>query len=598
MAELRVCQKASPGSCIQKEAPLPFLHSTQTRYPGPKTRAERTPGAVAVSGKTEPGAGAKNFSSGFPQTNSHPSVNAGGFSVLPLTESKPLLNQMPYENRVGYPLFGSSLPAKQDDFVRQPHRNPCCGPSLSHSVIHYNPEPLTSQVDPGLGHYKELYHGSVTPSLSLIKDARLTIVSDNGQGGECRDSKNRASSFNAIAFDCRGKEVGKAIGLGGRDISVEVDSESHSERGGKTKCGAWTLISDCVSGIHHFAKKIFCHQEWCPVCGEDNSASHKQRLARLLPKIQQVSQLGYFVIEFPDWARHIGQRGIAPDQDHGEYITGWCYSKTDLRETANAIIGVLAGHRSKSKRRTGGYFGRGLGRWHWFGEQRQGKWNPHFNILVDSSYLSKSVLKQIKADLRAALNCPDLIVHYSYCDKPGQMVQKARYITRATFRDYSWSPYMARELYKFRNTRWWGNWKGEPAWEMSQAEVEGEDVACLQVVSKLQEGICPDCGQPLKVLYHNHKTGKPVYWSRPVDSVYLGIWSAQEIAGTGYYRIPHREWSGYSFSPGELLKLEEMKAKAETNPSVSPMARMARERVNDYWQRKREIREELDEMGL
>ncbi|GAJ06911.1 unnamed protein product, partial [marine sediment metagenome] len=59
----------------------------------------------------------------------------------------------------------------------------------------------------------------------------------------------------------------------------------------------------------------------------------------------------------------------------------------------------------------------------------------------------------------------------------------------------------------------------------------------LAAVAVLQEGICPDCGQPLKVLYHNHK-GKPVRWSRAIDAVYLNIWSAKEIAGSGYYRIP------------------------------------------------------------
>ena len=117
---------------------------------------------------------------------------------------------------------------------------------------------------------------------------------------------------------------------------------------------------------------------------------------------------------------------------------------------------------------------------------------------------------------------------------------------------------MANELWNFRNMRWWGSWKGEAVWQLADAAKEGVDVEGLEAVSKLQEGRCPDCGQPLKVLYHNHKTGKPVQWSRPVDSVYLELWQAQEIAGSGYYRIPHREWAGYSFSPGELVRLEQL----------------------------------------
>ncbi|GAJ06913.1 unnamed protein product, partial [marine sediment metagenome] len=147
-----------------------------------------------------------------------------------------------------------------------------------------------------------------------------------------------------------------------------------------------------------------------------------------------------------------------------------------------------------------------LGRWHWFGEKKPGKWNPHDNILVDigslseqkreavqpavdqrkeelrageqtkkfrkelrgiecyekgiSGYLPKPLLEAVQADLRAVLNMPDLIVHYSYCDKPGQICQKVRYVTRATFLDHDWDPYMARELYKFRKYTMVGKLEG------------------------------------------------------------------------------------------------------------------------------------------
>ncbi|TET41946.1 MAG: hypothetical protein E3J60_03450 [Dehalococcoidia bacterium] len=389
----------------------------------------------------------------------------------------------------------------------------------------------------------------------------------------------------------------EAEGLGLGDYKDLIAKSATPEKP-ISPCGAWALISECESGDHHFGKRIYCGREWCEVCGEDNSASHKRRQARILPKIQQVKELGYLVIEWPDWARHIGERGLNPDQDQGDPVAGWCYSKADLQETTNMIIEVLAGRRCGRRGRVGGFFARGVGRWHWFGDQCQGKWNPHFNVLVESGYLSKPELEGIKASLRFALNCPELIVHYSYFDKPGQMVQKVRYITRATFRDYSWNPYMAQDLFNFRNIRWWGNWKGEPAWDLGQAKVEGEDIAGLEAVSKLQEGLCPDCGQPLKVLYHNHRTGQPVQWSRPVDSIYLDIWGAQEISGTGYYRIPRQGWHGYIFSPGELLKLEKLAVKARASPSVSPEARMAREHVNAYWERKRRAWDELEDMGF
>ena len=77
------------------------------------------------------------------------------------------------------------------------------------------------------------------------------------------------------------------------------------------------------------------------------------------------------------------------------------------------------------------------------------------------------------------------------------------------------------------------------------------------------------------ILYHNKKTGKPVLWSKPVDSTYLDIWGAEEIAGGGYYWIAHKDWSGYSFSPGELLKLERLEAEARGKPSTFYVARLA-----------------------
>jgi len=374
-------------------------------------------------------------------------------------------------------------------------------------------------------------------------------------------------------------------------------------------CGSWSVIAECESGHHHFAKRLYCGREWCEVCGEDNSAAHKRRMARLLPKLQQVKELGYFVIEFPDIARHIGEAGISPDMVKGEG-KGWCYSKTDLRDTTNTIVEVMAGKRSaggRDSKRVEGYFTRGIARWHWFGDKKPGKYNPHCNILVDfdtlseavrdglqpviesyraslstgkqtkkirrelqgidmylrgkSGYMPKPLLDRIAGVLRESLNCPDLIVHYEYRNEPAKIVHSVRYITRATFKDSAWDGYMAQELFNFRNIRWWGSWQGEAVWQLSQAEAEGENIAGLEAVSKLQAHLCPDCGQPLRVLHHSDRTGQAVQWSQPIDSTFLLIWGAKEIAGTGYYRIPRQARSGTVLSPGEILRLQELRAK-------------------------------------
>ena len=338
-------------------------------------------------------------------------------------------------------------------------------------------------------------------------------------------------------------------GINGRELAGDLPLPASPEQT-HGRCGAWAVLAECSSGLHHFAKRIVCGKEWCPECGQDDSAAHKRRQSRLVPKLQQVKELGYFVIEFPEIYRHIGQQGIDPDPE----ISAWCYSKADLRETTNIMVSVLAGKRGRGAgNRIDGYFNRGLLRWHLFGDKIEGKWNPHANVLVDGGYIEPEKLEEIKAALREALHCPDLIVNYSYADSPGKIMHKLKYVTRTTFKNKDWNPYMAAELFNFRNTRWWGKWNNEPAWELNQAEAEGADIDGLAAVGNLQEGVCPDCGQSLKTIYHNH-AGQPVQWTRPIDSMYLTLWNAEEIAGSGYYRIPHCEHTGTIFSPDKVME--------------------------------------------
>jgi len=336
-------------------------------------------------------------------------------------------------------------------------------------------------------------------------------------------------------------------GPAGEETPAGIPEQTHSltpEKSVKHSCGTYALISECASGQHHFAKRIYCGKEWCVICGAKRSPAHNRRIARVLPKAMQISGMGYFVIEFSDVYRTIGQHGVDPD------IDAWCYSKKDLQDTTRRIVDVLAGKRMGRRGRVDGFFQRGLIRWHWFGDEVTGKWNPHANVLVDAGYIEPEKLEEIKTALRTALNVPDLIVHYSFVDTPGQMFQKVEYITRATFLNYDWNPYMASELFNFRNQRWWGTWKDAPAWGTDQ--LEDTDLDGLLDIGKLQGGKCPDCGQPLKTLYHAHD-GHEVKWSRPIDSTWLTIWNAEEIAGTGYYRLPHTEGD---YSPAAFINEE------------------------------------------
>ena len=304
-------------------------------------------------------------------------------------------------------------------------------------------------------------------------------------------------------------------------------------------CGTLAIFTECETGQHHFAKKILCGKEWCPECGADDSQAHNRRIARWLPKFQQISQLGYFVIEFPDEYRKLYSYG---------------YSKRALQGVSDRIIKVLAGKRTGRRGRVGGYFNRGLGRWHWFGDKVPGKWNPHFNVAVDGAYIEGERLVEIKRSLREAVNCPDLIIHYSYFEQPGEIYHKLKYISRATFHNYDWSPYMAEQLYGFRNCRWWGSWKNEPAWTLNKAiEAEADS---LKGAGDLGSGICPDCGAPLKK------------WSKPVDSAFLVIWGAEEIGNTGYYKIPKREWTRGELSPSARYRLDKLEAEHKARMDI------------------------------
>lgn len=147
------------------------------------------------------------------------------------------------------------------------------------------------------------------------------------------------------------------------------------------------------------------------------------------------------------------------------------------------------------------------------------EYNPHLNILVPGEYLED--LEKLKADLRAELECPDLIVHYDYVDEVPQMVNKLKYILRPTYLDERWFPKLRHELFNFRNVRYWGTWKGLPvAWH-----TEGEEI--YETIAKLESCECPNCHTKLKA-------------SNPVSSKYFDAWQAAghvQALGAAYFKL-------------------------------------------------------------
>ncbi|MDI6815543.1 MAG: hypothetical protein QMC90_05670, partial [Dehalococcoidales bacterium] len=221
--------------------------------------------------------------------------------------------------------------------------------------------------------------------------------------------------------------------------------------------------------------------------------------ARWLPKVQQFNRMGYFIFTIPEALR-------------SRFRTKRALSKL--------------GHQVQELLKSFGY-SRGLRRWHWFGEKST-RWHPHLNCLVDGGFVSSRKLDAIKRGYASLLGVELADVNYQYRKSPGRMVHTLKYVTRATFRDYSWDLEMAMELWGFRNMVVWGRgqWDGKAVWSQDnlsspyQGEEEGLDV---EAINSLKDGICPVCGKALT-------------WGQALPIGLLNIVEKQCL-GVGYYRL-------------------------------------------------------------
>ena len=339
-------------------------------------------------------------------------------------------------------------------------------------------------------------------------------------------------------------------------------------------CGQLVLLGRCENDDLTLAKVLFCGTEWCPDCGEDWSESHQRKFSRLLPKFMQVQpgNMGYFVIEWPDRYRHDKRR---------------VYSKIGLRNTTNVVTNVLAGQCKGRQGRVNGYFERGLLRWHYFGDLRAGKYNPHLNVIVEAGYIPKAKLNEIKSALRLALDCPDLIVHYHYRKSVGEMVHTLKYITRSTFKSQSWDRHMANEIFDFRNIRWWGKWghidKKTKLWVGPPMVWDSNGSEYYLGIAKLESGKCTKCGGSLE-------------WSKPVSARYLDTWQADgktKSLGGGYSEIAHGCYDG------KHIKLEHMDVEiTRDRERLLNGDKVRQERRIECHKRRVDYLAQLDAMGI
>jgi len=199
----------------------------------------------------------------------------------------------------------------------------------------------------------------------------------------------------------------------------------------RSYCGKYAITFICNEG-HKIAKAIYCQSEFCPICGQENSKSHKRRVARILNYVLSYDSIGYFVFTLPIETR---DRFL----DDKEY-------KVKIQKGIKKIL----------KRFKIDIF---VGRWHWFGDPPKNKnkmrFNPHLNILANSNKLSKDDIDKIRFEYTKLIN-KIFDTNYKNCDfqyqyyhivrenlntpenkkKINKIFHKLFYVFRPTIRNY------------------------------------------------------------------------------------------------------------------------------------------------------------------
>lgn len=286
------------------------------------------------------------------------------------------------------------------------------------------------------------------------------------------------------------------------------------------------LTKDCPSFYlqghdkngHRFAKELYCGREWCPVCGENWSASHQRRFSRWIDKALRIKTMGYMVFTIPEDIRF-------------KYRT-----KASLTRLAQQVVKMLKNYG----------FERGLRRYHFFGDKST-KYHPHLNVIVDGEFLTPIALAAIKREYARILNTKKAVVYYRYANTPAKMVHILKYVLRATFKDARWDVPMALELRGFRNQSWWGSgkWSNAFEWSLSDLPNKREELGeyDYEAIAALEQGLCPICGEPIE-------------WSSPHPICELKGAVNKRYLGAGYWRLADVPIPRYSQKVSASLQVQ------------------------------------------
>jgi translation initiation factor 6 (eIF-6) len=347
-------------------------------------------------------------------------------------------------------------------------------------------------------------------------------------------------------------------------------------RGEVPKCSPGYVYGACNGG-HKFASVQLCGKEYCSECGKDGSPIHSRRVSRWLPKVDQFKQVGYLVITIPIELRP------------------YFLSKERLKHFRKEFIRMLQYHNFTKGLARWHFFGdcelcKGKGCIMCNKTGSSSHYYPHLNILIEGGYMQpeeledkkrimqnylvkyfkkiysseiegmqrrynsnqviieketdqKEVNKLIKRQCilndkiailtreKKALVNDKLVINYSYCVTQKQIVNRVKYILRATFRIYN--DEVKASLHNFRNAVQWGT---------------------VPVQTEKEEIYCPTCEADgikhvikFTKIQHITKTTKVKYYEK-------GIYQIDDCKSHGYGTIELAATSRTT-SPGAVSQL-------------------------------------------
>lgn len=292
-----------------------------------------------------------------------------------------------------------------------------CGPSLGPASSGPGASPGAVFCGPGAPPEALYLESSIAKVLKPAKNShKIGALAAKWELAEAR-REARELSERVAGYLLRGEDIETAEARRFEDLARKREKD--------IRCGAWGLVGETEAG-EKFMRQTDCGREWCPRCRE---ATHKRRLARWLPKALKLGSMGYHVFTYPLAERPRTSRELGKF----EWVT----------------TEILKRHG----------FGRGLGKFHWFGDKSVGVWNPHLNYLTESGHLGPEIISALKREVCGELGLSQVVYNYHYSVDRPRKIFWLKYVTRPTFLDKTWALDMADELYNFRNSITWGAWE-------------------------------------------------------------------------------------------------------------------------------------------